>query len=1297
MNPTDTGTPPARNAKPAPGPAYYVRKGLKSLASLQLTVCLFAVAVGLVFLGTVAQVDYGIWTVVDQYFWSWAVWVPFDLFHKFGVVFFDLDKESHWSGSFPFPAGKLLGGLMLLNLLAAHAIRFRVSWKRIGIFMIHSGMILLFVGEFVTREFAVEQRMTINQGESVNYTEDSRLCELAFLTPGVAGKSVETATVVPESKLKQIKTRITHPELPVDLEVLEFMPNSTIVEPTPNKPNLATAGEGLKSILVKRPEFAGADTEGKVDHQSVYVAFFKKGTEEKLGVYAVSQFLNDPQPVVVDGKTYGIVLRFQRYRKPYTIHLAEFKHDKYMGTDKAKNFSSRVVLLDPEEGVQREVVISMNDPLRYGGETFYQGGFDPRTDSTTILQVVHNPGWIIPYISCILVGLGMVVHFGIYLVQFLTRRVRGISVKPPVPVAGTEPVPLPPMAPVPEHGEPAPQVKVLKAPGEAGSFLPWVILAIISLYLLSAVMRMNPPQTPYNLDAFAKIPVVEGGRVKPLETFARVQLRQISHRETFIDIDGNTQPAIRWYLDVIAGGMNGKASEYKVFRIENDQLLAELKLKPREGLRYSYSEFAERLEMLGMQIQSAAVRRQEKKPLEKYEEKLLELRERVITVQSLETLAEPLMVPPQSAGEEWQSLAKVRNDVARVALSETLKPVLAAVTTPEKFAQIAPDQRRKMLITISGDKNPPTDQAEVDRRLRALLLEPTAKLSPEDAKARLTALAGVLPEFELKALPDRTRELEQKLIAQKPIAALWNNLLDTYVEGRAAEAALTEKRGRTPDLKLQAEARDVMAAKATEFNTILDDYRAKLGGVVPADVIVKAGYEAWYNRAAPFYYCTALYVFVAFLCCISWLMYSEPLRKSAYYTLYLTLIIHTAALIARMYFQDRWGVFVTNLYSSAVFIGFGCVALCLLLERLFPMGIGNIVGAVLGIATAIISHNLGSGGDTQEMMQAVLDTNFWLATHVTTVTFGYTATFVAGFIAIAYIARMLATVIRDSFRAGGPAGALELFVFSIAATGVVAIPVMLIAAGLNAAGSFEVIPGFLADILILLVVVSGGGFAAALTFARASLEGVPGNPNSATAPEPPAIARPICNLALDAVSSKKLTQMIYGVVCFAMLLSFVGTVLGGIWADQSWGRFWGWDPKENGAVLIVLWNALILHARWCGLVRDRGLAVLAVAGTMITAWSWFGTNQLGIGLHAYGFDKRLAVGCRWYWISQLVIIAVGLIPRVYWSGAAQNAATATPVPGVPTIPVIVPPQSTVAPASPTKNVPAKHGKGKKRR
>src|SRR5262249_44715170 len=131
---------------------------------------------------------------------------------------------------------------------------------------------------------------------------------------------------------------------------------------------------------------------------------------------------------------------------------------------------------------------------------------------------------------------------------------------------------------------------------------------------------------------------------------------------------------------------------------------------------------------------------------------------------------------------------------------------------------------------------------------------------------------------------------------------------------------------------------------------------------------------------------------------------------------------------------------------------------------------------------------------------------------------------------------------------------------------------------------------------------------------------------------------------------KALSLMLYGVVCFATLFSFVGTVLGGIWADYSWGRFWGWDPKENGALLIVVMNARVLHARGGGLFKARGTAVLAVCGNLVTAWSWFGTNQLGIGLHSYGFNNGLALTLTAFWASQFLVIGLGLVPLRWWRG-----------------------------------------------
>jgi ABC-type transport system involved in cytochrome c biogenesis permease subunit len=161
---------------------------------------------------------------------------------------------------------------------------------------------------------------------------------------------------------------------------------------------------------------------------------------------------------------------------------------------------------------------------------------------------------------------------------------------------------------------------------------------------------------------------------------------------------------------------------------------------------------------------------------------------------------------------------------------------------------------------------------------------------------------------------------------------------------------------------------------------------------------------------------------------------------------------------------------------------------------------------------------------------------------------------------------------------------------------------------------------------------------------------------SAAEGETPAVLNLVKQQALTADARRQLTAMIYGTVCFATLLSFVGTMLGGIWADQSWGRFWGWDPKENGAGMLVLMNALILHARWGGMIKERGMATLALLANMVTAWSWFGTNQLGVGLHAYGFSKALAEGCALFWAFNLAVLALGAMPLRYWRATPGGAA-----------------------------------------
>jgi ABC-type transport system involved in cytochrome c biogenesis permease subunit len=319
-----------------------------------------------------------------------------------------------------------------------------------------------------------------------------------------------------------------------------------------------------------------------------------------------------------------------------------------------------------------------------------------------------------------------------------------------------------------------------------------------------------------------------------------------------------------------------------------------------------------------------------------------------------------------------------------------------------------------------------------------------------------------------------------------------------------------------------------------------------------------ARYEFFLNHADPFTHSMFLYVVAFLFACLSWLGWSRPLNRAASYLLLLALTVHTFGLFSRMYLQERPPV--TNLYSSAIFIGWGAVIVALILERIFRDGIGAACAGAVGFVTLVIAHHLAGSGDTLEMLQAVLDTNIWLATHVVAITTGYSAMFLAGMLAIIYVIR--------------------------------------------------------------------GVFTRSLTKQTAN----------------------------------SLARMTYGVVCFATLFSFVGTVLGGIWADQSWGRFWGWDPKENGALLIVLWCAVILHARWGAYIGQRGLMVMAIFGNVITSFSWFGVNMLGIGLHSYGFMQKAFPWLVGFMLSQLALMAIAGTPLKYWRSFRTSIKAPLPTP-----------------------------------
>ncbi len=393
---------------------------VKFFCSLKLTVALLALSAALVFFATLDQVHLGIWAVQEKWFKSFIV------LHSFKGVPLPV-----------FPGGYFIGGLLLINLVAAHAKRFSFTWKKAGIQLIHFGLIMLLLGELFTGLFQQEYQMRLDEGQTKNYSESWRFNELAVVDVSKPGE--ELVTAIPERFLAREKP-IPADALPFRLVPRVYYPNASLMmreqlpAGRPTVDNTATVGLGPRLAITPLP------VTYKMEERNLPAALVEVlGADGKsLGTVLVSTMLTEPESFTAEGRQWQISLRFKRAYKPYALTLIDFSHDRYAGTDIPKNFSSRVRLTTPDGLQDREVLIFMNNPLRYDGMTFYQQGFD-NNDRTTVLQVVRNPSWIIPYLSCLLMSVGLFWQFGWHLILFTARRgdpraVAGLAASPPSPV-----------------------------------------------------------------------------------------------------------------------------------------------------------------------------------------------------------------------------------------------------------------------------------------------------------------------------------------------------------------------------------------------------------------------------------------------------------------------------------------------------------------------------------------------------------------------------------------------------------------------------------------------------------------------------------------------------------------------------------------------------------------------------------------------------------------------------------------------------------------------------------------------
>jgi hypothetical protein len=395
---------------------------IRILCSLRLTLVLLVAGLILVFLGTMAQEPLGLYLVQARFFHSFfvdaaamnaAIRKSLQL-----VMIYVTPLSAAQVQAAPwipvFPGGYLIGGVLVVNLIAAHLQRFKFTRRKAGLFFVHAGLILLLIGQLFTDQLANETSMRLAEGETKNYTESDRRNELAITD--VTDPAKDRVVVIPESSLAR-KAELPVAGLPFSVRVREYFANSFVTNRVGGFTNslpLANKGAGARLHVEEVPRVTSMDLRD-VPSASVELV----SPEGSLGTWLVSGYL-DRQSFDYKGRTYTMALRLERHYLPFSLTLLDFRHDKYKGTEIPRNFSSQVRLQNPSMREDREVLIYMNSPLRYAGRTFYQASFVG--EDVTILQVVENPSWLAPYVACILVGAGLVVQFLTHLVGFIKRR-----------------------------------------------------------------------------------------------------------------------------------------------------------------------------------------------------------------------------------------------------------------------------------------------------------------------------------------------------------------------------------------------------------------------------------------------------------------------------------------------------------------------------------------------------------------------------------------------------------------------------------------------------------------------------------------------------------------------------------------------------------------------------------------------------------------------------------------------------------------------------------------------------------
>ncbi|HLF17406.1 MAG TPA: cytochrome c biogenesis protein CcsA [Candidatus Omnitrophota bacterium] len=626
------------------------------------------------------------------------------------------------------------------------------------------------------------------------------------------------------------------------------------------------------------------------------------------------------------------------------------------------------------------------------------------------------------------------------------------------------------------------------------------------IYLLAAFLLAAVPQQAWaqnicpldtlkpskvkSLELFKKIPLINEGRIKPLETFAESFLLRLSGKRSYAD-----ESALEWFSRFLFAPRT--SYQDKIFLINNPEILEAINVEPQEKRRYSYNQLEAGYDKL-MEL-AESVKDIEEKELSVVEAEVLRL-------------FGNLQYYIRLSGAFAYAFPHPDFDIN----SQTVKQTLELPLDRDKFSYYDIFMVRDKLaqVATSAFNKGPSVWNEDEQRIAALV---NALMFWDQHYSNIPL--GLIPTISHE---------DDQWFSPMDIILLNIEQPDYFQE-------VTQIRNMTIHYWNNSQLEFDIAAKA-----YLESIKKRLSPG-EKEVVDRFSLELLYNHLKLFEWAKLFYGLGFMFLLFSLMSTNKILVKCMGFFTILGFIPHLSALILRIMIMARPPV--SNLFETFIFVGLICAILGFIIEAVNKNQLGYTITTTCGLIFLMISGKFSSDGDTMQMLVAVLDSNFWLSTHVTSITIGYAGASVAGIMGHIYI-------LQACFR-----------------------------------------------------------------------------PN-------------------DKKRLETIFKNMMGILGFGLTMTFLGTALGGIWADQSWGRFWGWDPKENGALLIFLWCAILFHARLARLIHPLGVAVGCAMTLLVVMWAWFGVNLLSVGLHSYGFTSGIANALIAFVAAEFIFIAL----TVGWLG-----------------------------------------------